>query len=113
MEELGEQIRASTSTVSPKVCTLGLKEQALVEYLFPQACHLLAQVLSPNLLPQPGDALQVEQQADELMAVALGVIPGRVMGTQKQHCPAFYISSPCGEKAVNICSIQPPHLYRL
>lgn len=75
MEELGEQIRASTSTVSPKVCTLGLKEQALVEY-FPNPANLLAQVLSPNLCPQPGDALQVEQEADKLMAVALGVIPG-------------------------------------
>lgn len=35
-EELGEQIRASTSTVSPRACTSGLNRKALVQYLFPK-----------------------------------------------------------------------------
>lgn len=47
------------------------------------------------------------------MAAALGVKPGRVMGTQKQHCPAFYIPSACAEKAVNTCTIKSPHLFCL
>lgn len=42
------------------------------------------------------------------MVTALGVKPGRAMGTEKQHCPAFYIPSPCGEKAVNTYPIKSP-----
>lgn len=44
------------------------------------------------------------------MASALEVKPGRAMGTQKQHCPAFYIASPCGQKAVNTYPTESPHL---
>lgn len=50
--------------------------------------------LYPPTSPKPGNALQVEQEADEFMAAALGMKPGVAMGTQKQHRPAFYIPSP-------------------
>lgn len=86
----------------------GPKGEASVQYLILQTCHLPAQLHPSNFLPQPGDAAQVEQETDEFMVTALGVKPGRAMGTEKQHCPAFYIPSPCGEKAVNTCPIKSP-----
>lgn len=45
------------------------------------------------------------------MATALGEKPGWAMGTQKQHCPAFYIPSPWGEKTMNTCPIKSPHFH--
>lgn len=112
-EELGGQIWASTSTVSPRACTSGLKGQALVQYLIPRPCHLLAHTCPPTSCPQPGDASQVEQEADEFMAAAPGVKPGWAMGTQNQHCPTFYIPSPCGERAVNNPPVKSPRLHHL
>lgn len=51
-EEFGGEIRASTSTVSPRACTSGLKgQQASVQYLLPRPCHFLAQAPSSNLFP--------------------------------------------------------------
>lgn len=90
------------------------KGTGFIQDLIPRPCHLWAQALPPTRSsPQPGDASQVEQEADELLAAARGMKPGVVMSTQKQHCPAFYIPSPCGERAVNIVPIKSPYLRHL
>lgn len=50
---------------------------------------------------KPGDASQVEQKAQKLMAIALGMKPSWIVGTEKQHCSAFYITCPCGEEEMS------------
>lgn len=68
----------------------------------------------PSFSLKPGDASQVEQKTQQLMAMTPGMKPRWAVGTQKQHCSAFCIPCPCGEERMNTGLIRPPfpHLFK-